>query len=100
MTWNVCMAIERKAGIVKMIRWFLTVDWCGQGKRGIFCNINGNAFSKETQHSEEEMREILDAFAMILNPQSVEMSEDELKEYHRFYPLAEYSNEYGIVRKN
>lgn len=83
-----------------MKRWFLTVDWCRKGKRGIFTNINGNAFSKETQHTEDEMWDILDAFAMILNPQSLELNEGELKEYHRFYPLAEYSNQYGVVRKD
>lgn len=82
-----------------MKRWFLTVDWCDKGKRGIFANINGNAFSKETRHTKDEMWEILDAFSMILNPQSVELDEEELKQYHRFYPLAEYSNQYGIVRK-
>jgi len=80
-------------------RWFLTVDWCNDGKRGIFSSINGSAFSKDTQHTEDEMWDILDAFAIILNPESIELSEDELKEYHRFYPLAEYSNQYGIVRK-
>ena len=83
-----------------MKRWFLTVDWCSKGKRGIFSNINGNSFSKEIQHTEDEMWEILDAFSMILNPQSIELSEDELKEYHRFYPLAEYSNQYGVVLKS
>jgi len=83
-----------------MKQWFLTVDWCDKGKRGIFANINGNAFGKETQHTKDEMWEILDALAVILNPQSQEISEEELKEYHRFYPLAEYSNQYGIVRKS
>jgi hypothetical protein len=83
----------------KVKRWFLTVDWCNNGKRGIFANKNGNPFSKETQHSEEEMWDILDAFAMILNPQSIELNENELKEYHKFYPLAEYSGQYGIVSK-
>ena len=82
-----------------MKRWFLTVDWCNKGKRGIFANKNGNSFSKETKHTEEEMWDILDVFAIILNPQSIELSKDELKEYHKFYPLAEYTNEYGIVRK-
>ncbi len=78
-------------------RWFLTVDWCDKGKRGIFCNANGNSFSKETQYTEDEMWEILGAFAMILNPQSIELGEDELKEYHLFTPLAEYSHQYGIL---
>ena len=89
---------DNKEG-VEMKRWFLTVDWCNKGKRGIFANKNGNSFSKETQHTEEEMWNILDAFAIILSPQSIELSEDELKEYRKFYPLAEYTNEYGIVRK-
>ena len=43
-----------------MKRWFLTVDWCNQGKRGIFCNLaNGNAFSKDdAPHTEDEVWEI------------------------------------------
>ena len=82
-----------------MKRWFLTVDWCDKGKRGIFANKNGNSFSQERQHTEDEMWKILAAFAMILNPQSLELSEEELKDYHKFYPLAEYSNQYGIVCK-
>jgi hypothetical protein len=79
---------------------FLTRDWCNKGKRGIFCNKNGNSFSKETQHTEDEMADILGAFWMILNPQSIELNETGLKEYHRFIPLAEYSNEYGIALKD
>ena len=82
-----------------MKRWFLTVDWCNKGKRGVFANCNGNSFSKERQHTEDEMWEILGAFDMILAPQSIELSEDELKGYRKFYPLAEYSNQYGIVCK-
>lgn len=82
-----------------MKRWFLTVDWCDKGKRGIFCNANGNSFSKESKHTEDEIWEILDAFSMILNPQSIELSEDELKEYHLYTPLAEYSHQYGIACK-
>ncbi len=83
-----------------MKRWFLTVDWCNKGKRGIFCNANGNSFSKETQHTEDEMWGILDAFYMILNPQSIELDEAELKEYHLYTPLAEYSHQYGIACKS
>lgn len=84
----------------KMKRWFLTTDWCDKGNRGIFCNKNGESFGKDTQHTEDEMWEILGAFAMILNPQSIELSEDELKEYHLWYPLAEYQNQFGIARKS
>ena len=82
-----------------MKKWFLTVDWCNTGRRGIFCDERGNPFSKKTQHTEGEMAEILDAFSVILNPQSIELSEEELSEYHRFFPLAEYSNKYGFALK-
>ena len=82
-----------------MKRWFLTVDWCNKGERGIFASKDGNSFSKETQHTEDEMWGILGLFDMILNPQSLELSEGELKEYHRFYPLGEYKDQYGIVCK-
>jgi len=80
-------------------RWFLTVDWCNQDKRGIFCDTSGNSFSKSTQHTEDEMWEILQAFAIILNPQSMELTSEELKQYHLYKPLAEYSNQYGIALK-
>jgi hypothetical protein len=82
-----------------MKRWFLTVDWCNKGNRGIFCSVDGKSFSQETKHTEDEIWNILDAFSMILNPQSVELNENELKEYHIFYPLAEYSNQYGMACK-
>ena len=82
-----------------MKRWFLTVDWCSKGNRGIFCNTEGQSFGKDAQHTEDEMWAILDAFSMILAPQSIELSEDELKEYKRFVPLAEYSNQYGVAVK-
>jgi len=80
-------------------RWFLTVDWCGKGKRGIFCKADGTSFSQETQHTKDEMENILDVFSVILNPESHELNEDELKEYRRFQPLAEYSHQYGIALK-
>jgi len=82
-----------------MKRWFLTVDWCSKGNRGIFCDKNGSCFSKEIQHTEDEMWNILGAFEMILAPQSIELSEDELKEYHTWHPLAEYSDQYGVCLK-
>lgn len=82
-----------------MKRWFLTVDWCNKGNRGIFCDIKGNSFGKDTQHTEDEMWEILGAFDLILNPQSIELDEEGLKEYRRYRPLAEYSHQYGICSK-
>ena len=82
-----------------MQRYFLTVDWCGQGKRGVFCSIDGNAFAKEMPHTDDDMWEILDAFYMVLNPESTPITEEELKQYNKFYPLAEFSNQYGIAIK-
>lgn len=79
-----------------MKRWFLTVT---KGDRGVFCNLEGQSFGKDTQHTEDEMWEILGAFYMVLSPQSIELSEDELKEYHLFRHLAEYSNQYGYACK-
>ncbi len=80
-------------------RWFLTVDWCSKGNRGVFCSPDGNSFSQETKHTTDEMWAILDAFYMVLSPESIELSLDELKEYNRFTPLAEYSHQYGIATK-
>ena len=84
-----------------MKRWFLTVDWCNQGKRGIFCNLsNGSAFAKDdAPHTEDEIWNILDAFALVLSPQSIELSEEEVAQHNKAYPLAEYSNQYGYAIK-
>jgi hypothetical protein len=83
-----------------MKRWFLTVDWCNKGRRGIFARRDGNSFGKDTQHSMDEMDEILGAFALFLDPKSIELDEVGLAKYHLWYPLAEYSDEYGIVLKD
>ena len=83
----------------KSKQWFLTVDWCSRGSRGVFCDTEGYAFSKNTQHTEDEMREILDVFFIVLSPKSIELSEDELMEYSQFIPLAEYSRRFGVAVK-
>ena len=80
-------------------RWFLTVDWCSKGNRGVFCSADGKSFCKETKHTTDEMWAILDAFYMVLAPESIELSLDELKEYNLFTPLAEYSHQYGVAIK-
>lgn len=83
-----------------MKRYFLTVDWCSKGNRGIFCSRDGGTFSQEHEHTEAEIWEILDSFSLILSPQSILLTEDELKEYHRWVPLTEFSNEYGVALKD
>ena len=81
-------------------RYFLTVEWCNDGQRGIFCSASGSAFPKEGEsHKLTEMHEILGPFWMILDPRSDLLSEDQVAEYTRFRPLGEYSHAYGIALK-
>lgn len=79
-------------------RYFLTVDWCSKGKRGIFCSDVGKCFSKsEEPHTDEEMNYILGPFALILAPKSELFTMAQVKQYTQFLPLAEYSLEFGIA---
>lgn len=83
-----------------MKKYFLTVDWCNQGKRGIFCDRTGDCFWKlDEPHTENEIFEILDMFELVLSPKSILLSEDELKEYTLWYPLDEYSGIFGYATK-
>lgn len=78
-------------------KYFLTVDWCNKGKRGIFTDKKGNGFFKdESPHTEREMVEILGHFALILNPKSELFTETQCQK-RQWIPLAEYKNEYGIA---
>jgi len=77
--------------------YFLTIDWCEQGRRGIFCDSEGKPFSLDRQHTQEEMDEILGVFWMVLNPQSVLFTEAEVAAHNRWYPLEEYSNVFGFA---
>ena len=78
-------------------RYFLTVDWCKKGNRGIFCDGQGKPFSLYRQHTQEEMDSILGPFWMVLDPQSVRFTEEEAAAHNRWYPLAEYSNAFGYA---
>jgi len=83
-----------------MTKYFLTVDWCNQGHRGIFCDLEGNGFWKEfSEYTSYEMQEILGPFAIILSPKSEPFTEEQIKEYKYFRPLAEYKNQFGIAVK-
>lgn len=78
--------------------YFLTVEWCSKGGRGIFCSIRGNAFRKDREpHTWEEMRDILGPFLMILSPESQVFTEEQVAEFSWFRPLAEYKGAYGIA---
>ncbi len=86
--------METKVAVKK---YFLTVDWCSKGKRGIFCSKEGKAFSQDHPYTVDEAWDILRSFDLILNPESIELTEEELKAYNKWIPLAEYSNQFGIV---
>ena len=80
--------------------YFLTVEWCGNGQRGVFCDTKGKCFRKDGEpHTREEMHGFLGVFWMILSPKSESFTVEELAQFTSFTPLAEYSNEFGIVRR-
>lgn len=78
-------------------RWFITVDWCNQGKRGIFCDFHGNCVVKDEQHTLDEIENSLGVFSMILNPLSEKMTIEEAIAHNKWIPLEEYSNQWGIA---
>lgn len=80
-------------------RYFLTVDWCAEGRRGLFCDRDGKPFSTDRPHRQQEMWDILGTFARILDPKSMPLTEEEVAKYTVWCPLAEYKNQYGIVRR-
>ena len=80
--------------------YFLTVDWCKQGRRGIFCDTEGHCFHKDNEaHTELEMQEILGPFWLIFNAQSTTFNVQQVSEFSYWTPLAEYSNRFGIARR-
>ena len=78
-------------------RYFLTVEWCRNGNRGIFCDRGGNCFSKDEPHTLDEMREILGPFWLVLGPESMAFSEQEVFEHSRWFPLMEYKGVFGFA---
>jgi len=82
------------------MRYWLTVDWCNENKRGIFCDRQGSGFWKDDEpHTNKEMVDILGAFFIILSPKSEPHNEVELKQFNRYRSLAEYTHQYGIAQK-
>ena len=81
-------------------RYFLTVDWCSENRRGVFCSKTGQPYPKDdSPHTEQEMYDILGAFTLILAPKSESLTEAELGEYRYWTSLAEYTHEFGIARR-
>lgn len=82
---------------LNMTRYFVTVEWCRNGLRGIFCSREGGAFFLDRPFTLDEMQEILGAFVLILSPESEPFTPEEIAKFDEFIPLAEYKNEYGIA---
>ena len=79
-------------------RYYLTVDWCGIDKRGVFCDRKGGAFCHiGGPMDEDETFKILGAFSLILAPEWHPLTKAEMAEYKVWYPLPEYSNQYGVA---
>lgn len=78
--------------------FFVTVEWCSDEHRGIFCSRDGTCLRKDGEpHTQEEMDNCLGPFTLILNPKSEPLTEEEIAQYTHFRPLAEYKNQYGIA---
>lgn len=81
--------------------YFLTVDWCRKGQRGIFCSSKGQPFRKQDRpHTEQEIQDILGPFYIILAPKSAPFAEDQLRQYINWKPLAEYTYQFGIALRD
>jgi len=81
-----------------LMKYFLTVDRCNVGRRGLFCDHLGRCFSKDDlPHTAEEMIDILGPFWLILSPASSVYSAETFPTDVLYTPLGEYSNCYGIA---
>lgn len=80
------------------VHWFLTVDWCNQGKRGVFCKSNGVGFWRNHKPATDaEVIAILGPFALILSPEWRPFTMNEVQKYCHWRPLAEFNNVYGYA---
>jgi hypothetical protein len=77
--------------------YFLTVEWCRNGARGILCNNGGQCFRKDEPHTVLEMHEILGPFWIIFDPKSELFDKDQVSELNYWVPLEEYSDQFGIA---
>lgn len=79
-------------------RYFLTVDWCEKGNRGIFCDAEGHCFAKDVEpHTALEIQEILGPFWLILAPLSQLFTSQQTSRLSQWIPLPEYSSVFGIA---
>ena len=80
-------------------RHFITVEYCGDGNRGIFCTRMGSPAVQDEAFTDKEMQGFCGAFFLILSPRSEEMDQETLSKYTHWYPLKEYQDEWGIALK-
>jgi len=79
-------------------RFFITVEWCNDGRRGVFCNANGSTWNKvDGPHTDAEILRHLGPFWPILDGRSELLTIEQVKERNHFRPLAEYSGQCGIA---
>ena len=78
-------------------KYFLTVQRCSRGPRGILCDNHAAGYWKESQHTFEEMVELLGAFTIIFDPKSELFTEKDLKKTRTWHPLAEFKHQLGIA---
>lgn len=81
-------------------KWYITVERNNSGIRGIFTDFHGVGFwrtEEEGQHTDDQMGEAVGLFWIVLDPKSVLISADELRNYNRFIPLGEFKGVYGIA---
>ena len=80
------------------IHWFLTVDWCKQGKRGLFISSRGKGIWEEHEQKQEEIFDAMDMFYLILAPESLPFVESEIVGLTgEWFPLEEYRNHWGYM---
>jgi hypothetical protein len=80
------------------VHWFLTVDRCKQGKRGVFTDNQGKGYWKDdSPHTMDEMFEILGPFVLVLSPKSLPITLEEMNQVTDWYSLGEYSDQYGYA---
>ena len=78
----------------------LTVDWCNEGRRGLFVSRDMNVVMWHEKPTDDEIWQCLGAFELILAPQVIEIEDAALlNDYVSWTPLKEYSSAFGIARK-
>lgn len=89
---------ERENMSNEEIHWFLTVDWCNKGKRGLFTDSQGKGYWQTQPHTDDEMFGILGPFDLVLSPKSLPFISNDLEGIDiEWVSLAEYKHHFGIA---